>query len=80
MNTESPAPTDPAPWYKDSANFLKAELARTGIGYDDLCERLKVIGIEESYKGLANKINRGSFSFAFFLQCMKAIGRREIHI
>lgn len=77
MDKES---SDPAPWHKDAANFLKAELARTGIGYDELCQRLKTIGVEESYKGVANKINRGSFSFAFFMQCMKAIGRHEIHI
>jgi len=77
MNNE---PSDPAPWHKDAANFLKAELARAGIGYEELCQKLKDIGVEESYKGVANKINRGSFSFAFFMQCMKAIGRHEIHI
>lgn len=71
---------DPAPWHKDAANFLKAELARSGIGYEALCQSLKKIGVEENYKGVANKINRGSFSFAFFLQCMKAIGKDEIHI
>jgi Domain of unknown function (DUF6471) len=70
----------PPTWHKDAANFLKAELARSGIGYEALCERLKAIGVDESYKGVANKINRGSFSFAFFMQCMKAIGRNEIHI
>ena len=77
MNDE---PSDPSPGYSDAANFLKAELARTGIGYDALCRKLKDIGVEESYKGVANKINRGSFSFAFFLQCMKAIGRHEFRI
>lgn len=70
----------PPAWNKDAANFLKAELARSGIGYEALCTRLKAIGVDENYKGVANKINRGSFSFAFFMQCMKAIGRNEIHI
>lgn len=72
--------SDPLPWQHEAANFLKAELARAGIGYDGLGQKLKSIGIEESYKGIANKVNRGSFSFAFFLQCMRAIGKHEIHI
>lgn len=76
MNTE-PAPQ---PWNKQAANFLKSEIAREGIKYEELCLRLKALGIEEQYKGLANKIKRGSFSFAFFLQCMKAIGKHEIKI
>lgn len=72
---------DPNPdWRRESANILNAELARADIGYRGLCKRLKAMGVDESYKGLATKINRGSFSFAFFWQCMRAIGKRGIHI
>jgi uncharacterized membrane protein len=76
----SGVPDNPSPGYSDAANFLKAELARTGIGYDALCQKLKDIGVEESYKGVANKINRGSFSFAFFMQCMKAINQKTFRL
>lgn len=39
--------------------------------------RLAAIGVDESYKGVANKINRRTFSFVFFIQCMKTLGRER---
>lgn len=67
-------------WNKVASSTLKAELARASIGYEELTERLAKIGIEESYKAVAAKINRGSFSFAFFAQCMRALGVRDVRI
>lgn len=67
-------------WNKIASSTLKAELARASIGYEELTERLAKIGIEETYKAVAAKINRGSFSFAFFAQCMKALGVKDIRI
>ena len=65
-------------WSQQAANLLKGELKRAGIGYEELCQRLQVIGIEESYKGIASKITRGMFSFAFFMQCMKVINKTNV--
>mgnify|MGYP003396287772 CR=1 FL=1 len=67
-------------WNKVASSTLKAELARASIGYEELTERLAKIGIEESYKAVAAKINRGSFSFAFFAQGMRALGVRDVRI
>jgi hypothetical protein len=67
-------------WNRQAANLLKAELARLGIGYEGLIEKLQAIGVDESYKGIAAKINRGTFSFAFFMQCMKALGIKEFRL
>lgn len=67
-------------WNRYATNLLKAELARAGIGYDELIKRLGGIGIQESYKGLAAKINRGTFSMVFFAQCMKVLGNTEIRL
>jgi len=53
---------------------------KAGIRYEGLIEQLKAIGVEESYKGVAAKINRGTFNFAFFMQCMKAIDINEIRL
>jgi Domain of unknown function (DUF6471) len=61
-------------WNKLATNTIKAELARSGIGYEELISRLDGLGVKESYTGIAAKINRGTFSFSFFMQCMKAIG------
>jgi hypothetical protein len=67
-------------WSREATNLLKAELARSGIGYDQLIDKLKVIGVDESYKGIAAKINRGTFSFVFFMQCMRAMGKNQISL
>ena len=67
-------------WNQRATNLLKSEMARAGVNYEDLMRRLEEIGIEESYKGLANKINRGAFSFVFFMQCMRALGITEVRL
>lgn len=67
-------------WSSRARNLLKAELARSGVGYDELVRRLDAIGVKESYKGLAAKINRGTFSFVFFVQCMTALGVKTVRL
>lgn len=67
-------------WQAAAKNILKAELKRKGVDYESLAEKLKGVGIEESYNSINTKINRGTFTFQFFLQCMDAIGVNEIRI
>lgn len=67
-------------WNRYASNLLKAELARAGVGYDDLIKRLAEIGVQEGYKGLAAKINRGTFSLVFFAQCMAALGIKTVRL
>lgn len=67
-------------WNKYATNLLKVELARAGVGYDELIKRLDAIGVQESYKGLAAKVNRGTFSLVFFAQCMKALGVKSVRL
>ncbi len=59
-------------------NLLKGELKRRGMGYRELAEKLTVMGIHETERNLANKISRGGFTAAFFLQCLEAMGSKEI--
>ena len=67
-------------WSKKAANKLKSELQLSGIGYGELVSRLAQIGVEDSYKGVATKITRGRFTFVFFMQCMKALGKDQIRL
>ncbi|MER0217480.1 MAG: hypothetical protein DU481_15250 [Nitrosomonas sp.] len=67
-------------WKANAKNILKSELARKGVDYETLATKLKELGIEESYNSINTKINRGSFTFQFFLQCMKAIDVENIRI
>lgn len=65
---------------EDVKGILKAELKRRGMTYGDLVERLEAHGVHETEANLRNKISRGSFTAAFFLQCLIAIGCEHIQI
>lgn len=59
-------------WTAHAKNILKGELKRKGMSYRELAERLTEMGIPESERNIANKISRGGFTAAFFLQCLEA--------
>ena len=61
-------------------NLLKAELKRKGVTYAQLAAKLAEIGVHETERNLNNKISRGGFSAAFLLQCLEAIGARELRL
>lgn len=67
-------------WTKEVKGILKSELARQDMSYEELCEKLKSIGVEDKPENINNKINRGTFSAVFFLQCLKAIGSNELRV
>lgn len=67
-------------WQRKATNLLKAEITRHGLSYDQLKEMLSKIGIEETANSINVKINRGTFSFVFFLQVMKAIDAKILRI
>lgn len=65
--------------YEDRAkNILKSELKRRGMTYAQLAEKLTAIGVNENERNLANKISRGSFTAAFFMMCMDAMGVQSV--
>jgi hypothetical protein len=60
--------------YEEKAkNLLKGELKRRGVTYGQLVDRLAAIGVTETERNLNNKISRGGYTAAFFIQCMTAI-------
>lgn len=65
--------TDKA-WSDRVKGLLKAELKRRNIGYRELASRLEAMGIHETERNIANKISRGGFTAAFFVQCLVAVG------
>lgn len=67
-------------WNVEAKAILKAELARKDIGYKKLSQLLAQIGVDETPSAITNKMSRGTFSFVFFLQCMKALGRTQVTI
>ena len=67
-------------WNTLAANILKAELKRRGMTYDQLQEKLVALGINDTTNSIKVKVSRGSFQFAFFLQCAAAIGIRNLRL
>ena len=53
---------------------------RRNLNYKDLADRLRAIGVHDTEKNLSNKIARGKFTAAFFMQCMSAIGCHTLHL
>jgi len=71
---------DKNPWEARVQGILKAELKRRGVTYAQLVEKLAAIGVEETEPNIRNKLARGKFTAAFFLQCLDAIEAKEIRL
>lgn len=66
-------------WELKARNIFKAEMVKQGLTYRNLAEKLAQKSVTYSEQVLINKINRGKFSFSFFLECMSAIGIDRIY-
>lgn len=71
---------DETVWDARAKGLLKAELARRGVTYAQLAEKLKAIGVNETTASITNKINRGRFTAVFLLQCLDVLGCSYIRI
>jgi DNA-binding transcriptional ArsR family regulator len=60
--------------------FIKAELKRADVTYEELAERLREHGLEETKGSIAAKISRGAFPATFFIAVMKVIGRENVNL
>ena len=67
-------------WAERAKGLLKAELKRRNVGYRELADKLTADGSPESERNLANKISRGGFTAAFFLQCLAVIGCQQLRL
>jgi len=60
--------------------FIKAELKRADLTYEQLAHRLREMGHDETKVSVANKLSRGTFSAMFFVAVLKAIGREQVDL
>ena len=67
-------------WVNLVKGILRAEMARRGMTYEQLAEKLAEVVVTDSAVNLRNKVARGGFSAAFFVQCLTAIGATEIRL
>ncbi len=67
-------------WVAYAKGLLRSEMAKRQMTYKGLVEHLSAIGVTESEPNLRNKISRGGFTAAFFLQCLVAIGCHTVRL
>ena len=67
-------------WAERAARHLKAELKRADVTYEQLAERLKGHGFDETKAGIANKLTRATMSAHFFLASLAAIGKIKLDL
>lgn len=56
-----------------TSRFLKAELKRADVTYEELAKRLKKHGLDETRDSVAAKLKRGTFAATFLLACLAAL-------
>ncbi len=66
----------------EARRILRAEMERRGYTFRRLAEKLAEDGQgdAEGAQALTNKVNRGRFTFAFFLRAMRAMGATTVGI
>lgn len=67
-------------WEAKVQAILKAELKRRGVTYAQLVEKLAAMGISETEPNLRNKLARGKFTAAFFVECLVAVGCQTVRL
>jgi hypothetical protein len=56
-----------------TARFLKAELKRADVTYEELAEKLKEHGLNETRDSIAAKLKRGTFAATFLIGVVAAL-------
>jgi Domain of unknown function (DUF6471) len=77
MERDMPERTD---WEERAKGIIRGEMARRGITYAQLVQRLEAIGIDENERNLRNKVSRGKFTAGFLLQCLVALGVSDLRL
>ena len=67
-------------WADKASRFLKAELKRADVTYEELATRLTGKGWQETKASIANKLARGAFTATFFLAALSEIGCQNVRL
>lgn len=67
-------------WEAKARGIIRAEMARQGVTYAQLAERLREAGHQEDERNLRNKISRGKFTASFMIFVMYSLGSKNIYL
>ena len=71
---------DRTDWEAKARGLIRGEMAKRGLTYAQLVEKLDGIGVAEDERNLRNKISRGKFTSSFLLQVLAAMEVTEIRL
>jgi len=63
-----------------AARFLKTELKRADVTYEELAARLGHQGLDETRDSIAAKLKRGTFAATFLLASLAALGKKNLSL
>jgi hypothetical protein len=63
-----------------TARFLKAEMKRADVTYEELARRLTEHGLNETRDSIASKLKRGTFAATFFIACLAALEMEGVRL
>lgn len=67
-------------WIAMAKGILRAEMTRRAITYEQLSAKLAEMGVSDTPVNLRNKVARGGFTAAFFLQCLSVLGVESVRL
>ena len=67
-------------WEAKARGIIRGEMARQGVTYAQMVEKMAAIGVKEDERNLRNKVSRGKFTGAFLLQALTALGVSEVRL
>jgi hypothetical protein len=65
-------------WAERAARHLKAELKRAELTYEELAERMKKHGFNETKASVASKLSRATVPASFFLAALATMGCEQV--
>lgn len=74
------APAKGKSWEDRARLYLKAEIKRADVTYEELAGRLKKHGFNENGASIANKLARGTFAATFFLAVLAALELEGVNL
>lgn len=70
----------PSKWDEEARQIIRAEMQRRGVSYKVLVQRMGHLGEEVTERSLISRINRGTFTFGFALQVLRALGVTKLTV
>ena len=78
MAVQKKVASPPTFWEREAGAFMRDLLRKRRVKYKELTRALESFGEDIPPTTLSNKVNRGKFPLAFFIQCLYAMHLADV--